>query len=53
MEDREKIVHFDQYCSKCENKDKKDTEEPCDTCLSYPTNTYSHKPINFKEKEKK
>ena len=55
MEETYKEVYFDQYCKTCEHKDVKDEkdEEPCDECLSYPTNLYSHKPISYEENTKK
>lgn len=50
MENDQKIVEFDKYCSKCEYFHKPGWEDPCDRCLSTPTNTWSHKPVHFKEK---
>lgn len=47
-----KEVYFDQYCKTCKHKEKKDNEEPCDECLDNPINLYSHKPVNYKEKDK-
>ena len=47
----EKFVEFDKYCPKCVNKDKPETEDPCNDCLNNPVNLGSHKPVNFKEKE--
>lgn len=51
--DDQKIVEFGEYCQKCEYYDKEESEEPCWGCLDTPTNTFSHKPVYFKEKEKK
>ena len=42
--DEQKIVDFEKYCP---------SEDPCWGCLDTPTNTWSHKPVNFKEKEYK
>lgn len=42
-----KEVYFDQYCKKCKYSDLDEAEDPCDECLSHPTNIYSHKPINY------
>lgn len=50
---RFKEVYFNGYCHKCIHKDKDEAEEPCDECLENAVNEYSHKPVNFKEKEKK
>lgn len=52
MEYIDKIVDF-TYCKKCEYYNEKDYKDPCHSCLSHQTNTYSHKPVNFKEKESK
>ena len=51
MEDIYKEVYFDQYCKTCEHKDEKETDETCNECLTNPVNLYSHKPVNYKEKE--
>lgn len=51
MDNIYKEVYFNQYCKTCEYKNLKESEEPCDECLSNPINEYSHKPINYKEKE--
>lgn len=49
----EKEVDFNRYCPLCKYKDSNpDLEDsPCSNCLGYPTNQYSHKPIEFKEKK--
>lgn len=49
----QKIVDFGTYCPKCKYFSKPDDEDPCLECLDTFTNTWSHKPVNFKEKEKK
>lgn len=46
-----KEVYFMEYCKKCKHRKVKNTEEPCDECLSEPTNLHSHKPVKFEEKE--
>lgn len=51
MEIREHIVDFNTYCQNCKFKDKKDHEDPCDTCLSMPTNTNSRKPYYFEQRK--
>ena len=50
MDNGYKEVLFDQFCKDCQHKNVKETEDPCDECLSEPVNRYSSKPINFKEK---
>ncbi len=44
-------VYFDQYCKSCKYCDAKDVLDPCDECLTNPVNLYSHKPVNWKEKD--
>lgn len=51
MEQKTKLVHFGEYCPKCKDKDTKETDDPCNECLTYPTNLDSHKPVNFKEEK--
>lgn len=52
MENNYKEVYFDKYCSKCKYEKTDSGEEPCNECLAYFVNVNSHKPVNFKEKEK-
>ena len=47
-----KLVEFDKYCSKCEHKSVKETEDPCNECLTYPAVADSHKPVKFEERIK-
>ena len=47
-----KIVHYDEYCKTCVNKDKKETEDPCYDCLNEAGRVDSHKPARYEEKEK-
>ena len=44
-----KEVYFHQYCSTCRYREVKESDKPCDGCLSESMNVYSHKPINWKE----
>lgn len=46
-----KEVYFDQYCKTCEHEKNGEEKEPCSECLENPVNLYSHKPVNWKEKE--
>lgn len=50
MEDLYKAVYFDKYCQTCKFFDLKQTDYPCDECLSEPVNLYSHKPVKWEEK---
>lgn len=45
-------VYFDQYCKTCKHVKCNNYESPCEECLDNPVNLYSHKPINYEEKEK-
>ena len=47
-----KEVYFNQYCKTCQHKDVDESEDPCDECLNEPVNSYSHKPVNYEEKER-
>ncbi len=49
---KEKFVAFDEYCKDCAhfNENEFDVESACYICLEDPVNTYSKKPVNFKEK---
>ena len=51
MDECIKAVYFYKYCKNCQYMDNKEDEGPCDECLNEPSNTYSHKPVYFKEKE--
>jgi hypothetical protein len=50
MEEIYKEVLFDKYCKTCEHDILPESEHPCNDCLDNPINTYSHKPVNWKEK---
>lgn len=44
-------VHFHEFCKQCKYDRVKETEEPCDECMSEPTNLNSHKPVKYEKKE--
>jgi len=44
-----KEVYFWLYCGTCKYKNCKETDEPCNECMTETTNEYSHKPVNYKE----
>ena len=48
-----KEVWFASYCKKCKYWEKNSGEEPCNECLNQPYMVDSHKPLNFKEADKK
>lgn len=52
MEDVYKEVYFNKYCESCKHKELPKKNDPCHECLNNPVNLYSHKPVNWKEKEK-
>jgi hypothetical protein len=52
MDEMYKEVYFEDYCKTCRYEDLPETQDPCDECLLCPMNLYSHKPVNWKEKEK-
>lgn len=47
-----KEVKFNKYCKLCKYKNQKESESPCDDCLSEPVNTNSEKPVYFRSVEK-
>lgn len=48
-----KEVYFHEYCEICKHRDVKNTEEPCDTCLSEPINWNTHRPVKYDKQTKK
>ena len=52
MDNDQKEVYFDKYCETCKYLNLDESEYPCYECLNYPSNTNSHKPVYWKEKEK-
>ena len=52
MDENYKEVYFHEYCKTCENEKSKDTDEPCNECLTEGARLNSHRPANWKEKEK-
>lgn len=48
---KEKEVYFDKYCNLCKYCKNREDESPCDDCLTEPVNSYSHKPVYFKEED--
>lgn len=48
----ERIVEFDKYCQKCKHKGTSSFDEPCDSCLEYPANLDSRKPLYFEAEDK-
>lgn len=48
MEIIEKCVDF-WFCNHCVNKELSESEDPCDDCLNNFVNSYSHKPVHFKD----
>lgn len=46
-----KEVFFHEYCPKCKNKNVSEGEDPCNECLTYPSNIESHKPMMYEPAE--
>lgn len=46
----EKEVYFDQYCKLCKHHGLEESKDPCNDCLAEPSNTNSHKPMNYENK---
>ena len=46
----EKEVYFDQYCKTCKHHGLEESKDPCNDCLAEPSNTNSHKPMNYESK---
>lgn len=44
-----KEVYFSEYCKSCMNKDIKETEDPCNDCLTEGARHDSHKPVKYVE----
>ena len=51
MEESNKEVRFDLYCKTCRYYELAESEDPCYECLENPVNCYSHKPVNWEEKQ--
>lgn len=43
-------VEFGKYCKTCKNYDKKEDDEPCDSCLAEGANYHSAKPVKYDPK---
>lgn len=48
-----KEVYFGCYCKRCKHWCLDEQKDPCNQCLTFPANDYSHKPYFFEEAEKK
>ena len=47
------LVDYQKYCPTCEHYEVKETEDPCNDCLTYPANDDSRKPTMYKERSSK
>lgn len=45
-----KLVDFDVWCKKCVHFKEKETDYPCNKCLTATVNEDSHVPIEYEEK---
>lgn len=46
-----KEVYYYEYCKVCKHRQVKNTDEPCDECLSEPLNLNTHRPVKFEKKD--
>ena len=53
MQNNEKMIFFEKWCTRCKHEAVNENEEPCESCISSPVNENSRKPIKFEEKENK
>ena len=44
-----KEVYFNEHCAKCKYEKVKETDDPCNECLSVPAMENTHKPDKFEE----
>lgn len=47
MNGETKFVDYELYCPKCKYWTKDEHEDPCNDCMSQPTNEYSTKPVCY------
>ena len=47
-ESKEHIVDFATWCPKCDFKALNEADDPCNECLTNPTNIDSRIPVNYK-----
>lgn len=45
------IICFEDWCKKCQHKQVKDEDEPCNECLCYPVRDAYNGPLMFEPKE--
>lgn len=50
MDSEYKEVSFVDYCKTCKHENLKGNEDPCNECLEYGMNLYSHKPVKWEKK---
>lgn len=46
-----KEVYFYEYCKTCKYRAVKNVDEPCNECLSEPTNLNTHRPVKYEKKD--
>lgn len=47
-----KIVRYDKYCRRCKYWTTKETDDPCDECLTESVRLGTKKPLKFEAKGK-
>lgn len=48
-----KFCDFHKYCKLCKHYKKKETEEPCFSCMEEPINEGTAKPVNWEGRSEK
>ena len=51
MQNNEKMIFFEKWCTRCKHEATNENKEPCEECISSPVNENSRKPIKFEENE--
>ena len=49
MQTRTKEVNYNKYCRTCKYRSTKETDDPCNECLTQGWNVDSRKPIRYEE----
>lgn len=49
MNNIKKEVFFGAYCPICKHSEEPEASDVCAECLKYPSNDFSHKPVNFEK----
>ena len=50
MQSKDKEVYFGSYCPICKYRHLTDDKEPCNECLTHPSNQDSHRPVKWEKR---